>query len=660
MKTEILSKAANQARGLAIDAIQKAGIGHLGLPLGCADIGAVLFGQALRYNPEQPRWINRDRFVLSAGHGSMFIYGWLHLAGYDLPMEEIKNFRQLHSTTPGHPEFGETEGVESTTGPLGQGVGNAVGMAASIKASAAHYNTTEHEIIDAKVVCLAGDGCLQEGVSMEACAFAGHNKLNNLILIFDSNEVTLDAQAEETQSEDVAARFRAIGFDVQEVDGHNMEEFLLSFKSARSTSSDKPQFIIVRTIIGKGISEVEGTWKAHGEGGAKFAEAARKSLGLPEESFYVSDDVKEFFASHKKSRIADYQEWEKTFKAWQQANPEKAKLLEEAKEDRRPDAATILSWIPEFEAGKKAATRASGGDVLQPISKNMPRLNTGSADLFGSTKNYIKEGGDFKPDNWTGKNIRYGIREHAMGAIANGFAYDGMWIASGATFLTFSDYMRPSIRLAALSHLPVFHIFTHDSVGVGEDGPTHQPVETTSSLRLIPGLDVIRPGDDEETAGAFAAAISRRDGPTALILSRQNLPGLTEIPVKQRREGVLKGGYIARKENGSLKGIIIATGSELHLALAAADELGTDYRVVSMPSCEIFDRQSDEYKASVLPAECENRVAVEAGVTGLWYRYVGLKGKVVGIDRFGLSAPGEVVLDHLGINKAAVIEAAKA
>ena len=660
MNTEVLTQAANQARGLAIDAIHKAGIGHLGLPLGCAEIGAALFGEALSFNPSAPRWINRDRFVLSAGHGSMFLYAWLHLSGYDLSMEDIRQFRQLHSKTPGHPEFRETDGVEATTGPLGQGVGNAVGMATSLKIAEETYNTAEHEIINSRVVCLAGDGCLQEGVAMEASAFAGHNKLDNLILIYDSNDVTLDAQAEETQSEDTAARYEAIGFEVATIDGHDIQKFLSTFGQLRASKNGKPKLLIVKTVVGKGIQEVEGTWKAHGEGGAKFAESARKSLGLPEESFFVSDTVRSAFKERKSALEAAYAEWQKTFQAWQGANPELAKQLKEAKVDQRPDAETVLSWIPEFEKGKKMATRAAAGEVLQPVAAQLPRMNTGSADLFGSTKNYIKDAGEFTPENLTGRNIRYGIREHAMGAITNGFAYDGLWIASGATFLTFSDYMRPSVRLAALSKLPVFHFFTHDSVGVGEDGPTHQPVETTSALRLIPDLDVIRPADGEETAAAVALAISRTDGPTALILSRQNLPDLSVASAADRRNGTLKGGYVLRAEKAELKGIVIATGSEVHIALEAAEKLGDGYRVVSLPCFEIFDRQPQDYRESVLPSSCSRRVGIEAGVSGLWFRYVGSAGKVVGIDRFGLSAPGDLVLKHLGMHADQVIETMQA
>jgi transketolase len=659
MDKQILQNAADQARGLAIDAVHQAGIGHLGLPLGCAEIGATLFSESLSFNPDQPRWINRDRFVLSAGHGSMFLYAWLHLSGYDLPMEEIRNFRQLHSKTPGHPEFGETDGVECTTGPLGQGVGNAVGIAVSQKLSAHKFNTEKHRIIDSHVVCLAGDGCFQEGVAMEASAFAGHFGLDNLILIYDSNDVTLDAQAEATQSEDTAARYTAMGFDVVTIDGHDVDAVAKALADAKAADNGKPKLIIARTLVGKGIKEVAGTWKAHGEGGAKFADSARKSLGLPEETFHVSDEVRAYFSERKSEKAAVYAEWRKVYADWKSANPELAQLLEDAQAGKRPSAGDCLAMIPESAPDTKAATRATGGKVLQPLARNLPLLTTGSADLFGSTKNYLEEVGDFSRDNHAGRNFRYGIREHAMGAIANGIAYDGIWITSGATFLTFSDYMRGSLRLAGLAKLPVFHIFTHDSVGVGEDGPTHQPVETTSSLRLIPNFNVIRPADAEETAAAFAMAVARTDGPTALILTRQNVPNLDSIPVETRRLGTLKGGYIARKESGDLKAILIATGSELQLAMKAADQLGDGIRVVSLPCFEVFDRQEVAYREEVLPSACRARVAVEAGVGGLLHKYTGLDGKVVSIDRFGLSAPGETVMRELGIHVDAVVAAVK-
>jgi transketolase len=659
MEIDLLKKAADEARGLAIDAIHKAGIGHLGLPLGCAEIGASLFSEALSFDPDTPRWINRDRFILSAGHGSMFLYAWLHLAGYDLPMEEISNFRQLHSKTPGHPEFGETDGVECTTGPLGQGVGNAVGIAVSQLMSAQRYNRDGHRIFDNHVVCLAGDGCLQEGVAMEASAFAGHFGLDNLILIYDSNDVTLDAQAEVTQSEDTAKRYEAMGFDVVTLDGHDIAGVAEAIAHAKGNDNGRPKLIIAKTLIGKGIEEVAGTWKAHGEGGAKFADKARQGLGLPAEPFYVSEDVRAHFATRKAARKAAHAAWQGHYSAWAVAHPELARELEEAVAGNRPTAEDLLKQIPPFAADANLATRAAGGKVLQPLAATLPLLTTGSADLFGSTKNYLEGAGEFSRTDRSGRNFRYGIREHAMGAICNGIAYDGIWITSGATFLTFADYMRPSLRLAALAKLPVFHIFTHDSVGVGEDGPTHQPVETTSSLRLIPGMQVVRPADPEETAAAFAMAIARTDGPVSLILSRQNLPNLNEIPVEARRSGTLRGGYIARRESGELSCILLATGSEVQHALEAATVLGAGTRVVSLPSFEVFEQQDAAYRESVLPAACHTRVAIEAGVSGLWHKYTGLDGKIVSIDRFGLSAPGDTVMEVLGMTAQQVVEAAQ-
>ncbi len=657
-KDAILSQAATQARGLAIDAIHACSSGHLGLPLGCAEIGAVLFGNGgLRYNPAAPKWLNRDRFVLSGGHGSMFIYSWLHLSGYELSLEEVKNFRVLGSETPGHPEFGDTVGVEATTGPLGQGIGNAVGYALSGKRAAAKFNTAEHTIFDHHVFALNGDGCLQEGVAKEAIAFAGHNQLDNLILIYDSNDVTLDAMADRTQSEDAESYFISQGWDAITIDGHNLTAITEAVAHAKSNDNGKPKVIIAKTTIGKGIPEVEGTAAGHGEGGAKFAEAARKGLGLPEETFFVSDEVREFFKEHADNSAAAHSEWVATYDAWKAANAELAAELEAGVADEVP--ADLVNRIPEFDAGTGGATRATGGTVIQSVAKEVPHFITGSADLYGSTKNYIKDGGDFGADNYAGRNIWFGIREHAMGAICNGIAYDGIFRTSGATFLVFADYLRPSIRLASLAKLPVTYIFTHDSVGVGEDGPTHQPVETVSGLRVIPNLDVIRPSDAEETAGAYAAALERKDGPTALIFTRQNVPANDSVSAADRREGTLKGGYIAKKESGELKLIIMATGSEVQHALGAAEQIGEGVRVVSLPCFERFDRQSADYIESVLPSSCTARVAVEAGVSNTWGKYVGLAGKTVCIDRFGISAPGGQVMEQLGMTAENVAAVAK-
>ena len=657
LNTEILARAALAARGLTMDAVQAANSGHLGLPLGDAEIGAVLFGYALRYYPDDPRWINRDRFALSGGHGSMFLYGWLHLAGYAVSLDDIRNFRQLHSKTPGHLEFGETPGVEATTGPLGQGVGNAVGMAVSAKMAEARFNTADHAIFDHKIVCLAGDGCLQEGVAAEAAAFAGHYKLDNLILIYDSNLVTLDAMAAMSQSENTAQRFQAYGYDVYEVDGHNMEEFLAVFEKAKAAKSGRPQFIVAHTLVGKGIPEVAGTNKAHGEAGVKFVDADRKALGLPDEKFYVSKEVQAYFADHRVQLKKVYDAWQDTFSSWQEANPELAKLLDDGLEHRIP--ADLLNQIPVFERDAKIATRKAGSEVLQPLAKALPLLIGGSADLYGSTFNYIKSDKDFNADNQSGRNIRFGIREHGMCAILNGIAYYGLFRPSGATFLVFADYCRASIRLAALAKLPVVYIFTHDSVGVGEDGPTHEPIETVSALRLLPNLDVIRPADPEEAAGAFVAALERTDGPTLLALSRQTLPNFSDVPVEVRRNGALKGAYILHREAGPLEVIIIATGSEVQHAVAAAKQLGRGIRVVSAPGLERFDRQDASYREEVLPSACRKRVSIEPGVTEFWYKYVGPDGKPIGVDRFGLSAPGGAVMKELGITADHVIETVK-
>lgn len=653
-----LSRAATEARGLAMDAVHACSSGHLGLPLGCAEIGAVLFGHAMQYQTTEPRWLNRDRFVLSAGHGSMFLYGWLHLAGYpQMTIDQVAAFRKLGSCTPGHPESFETEGVECTTGPLGQGVANAVGLAISQKMAAAKFNTADSAIFDNHIYCLAGDGCMQEGVAMEAIAFAGHNKLDNLILIYDSNDVTLDAMACATQSEDAGKRFEAIGWGVQTINGHDMPAILEAIETAKAATG-KPQIIIAKTEIGRGIPEVAGTSKAHGEGGAKFIEASRKAIGLPEhEHFFVSEETKAYFTAHRAKLAAKHAAWVAQFEAWKAANSALAAALDDAISHRVP--ADLINKIPVFPSDAKIATRKAGSDVLQAVAAAVPAFISGSADLHGSTLNYIANGGDFGPETGAGRNLKFGIREHAMAAMMNGIAYDGLFRASGATFLVFADYARPSIRIAALSHLPVVYIFTHDSVGVGEDGPTHQPVETVSGLRVIPNLDVIRPGDPEETAGAFAAAVSRNDGPTLLALSRQVLPNQNDIPVETRREGAVKGAYVAVKETGDLSAILLATGSELQHVIVAAKQLGAGIRVVSMPCMERFERQSAEYKESVLPASCRRRVAIEAGVDSLWFRYVGLDGKVVAINRFGISAPGNIVMEKLGITAQAVVDAVK-
>merc|ERR1719359_124628 len=607
-----LATAANEARGLAMDSIAAAKSGHLGLPLGAAEIGAVLWGQSMSYNPEDPLWPNRDRFVLSAGHGSMFLYSWLHMAGYDIPMDEVANFRQWHSATPGHPEFPNSEhttpGIEATTGPLGAGISNAVGLAASEKMAAANFNTEEHTLFDHHVYALCGDGCLQEGVSAEAMSFAAHEKLDNLILFFDSNDVTLDKMAEFTQSEDHAQRFDAYGWDVITLtDGHDLKAINAAVEEAKSNNNGKPTAILCKTIIGKGIDEVAGTNAAHGEAGVEFVDGAREALGLPAEKWHVSDDTYSFMQDKVAENKKVYDEWQTTYKAWAKANADKATILENALAKKRMSADDILKLIPEKETDE--ATRASGSSIINQISDALPTYVSGSADLHGSNKNYIKGAGDFGSGfgkSYSGKNFYYGIREHGMGGIMNGIAYGGIFTPSGATFLVFADYMRATMRIASLAELPVSYILTHDSIGVGEDGPTHQPVETVSGLRVFPNMDVMRPCDYDETAAAYTHSIVKTTGPTSLILTRQNVPQI-DCPADVKRQGTLKGGYVVKKETAALDTIILAAGSEVQFAVGAAEALGPGTRVVSMPCMSLFDKQDAAYKAEVLPASCTRR-----------------------------------------------------
>jgi transketolase len=470
--------------------------------------------------------------------------------------------------------------------------------------------------------------------------------------------------ADFTQSVDHAKLFEALGWNVIGIDGHDLKQVDDSIVQAKGMKNGKPTVIIAKTVIGMGVPEIEGTNAAHGEAGVAYQDSARKSLGLPEEKFHVSEETRKFFESHKSELKANYDAWNEKLNAWKAANPELAKDLETASTKTTPSIEELSAGIPEYDSSKNVATRQSGSDVLQFIAKMVPQYVSGSADLHGSNKNYINGGENFgnpaiEGKSFAGRNFYFGIREHAMGTMINGMAYYGLNIPSGATFLVFADYMRAAIRVAALSELPTSYILTHDSVGVGEDGPTHQPVEATSGLRIIPNLDVIRPADPEEVAGAFIASVDRKNGPTALILSRQNVRTLNEVPVADRRMGVLKGGYVALKETGDLEMILLSSGSEMQWAMDAAKELGGGVRVVSMPCFERFDRQDDAYKNEVLPASCTKRIAIEAGVTSLWYKYVGLDGHVVGTDKFGFSAPGDIVLDSFGMNTQKVVEVAK-
>jgi len=500
---------------------------------------------------------------------------------------------------------------------------------------------------------LCGDGCLQEGIANEAVAFAGHEKLDNLILMYDSNGVTLDKMAEHTQSEDVQLRFEAQGWEVLTVDGHDMDAVTKAYRYAKDSDNGKPTLIVCKTIIGKGIDEIAGTCAAHGEAGVQYQDSAREALGLPEDKWHVSDDTYKFFDQRKADLKSAYDSWGATFDAWKSANPALAASFQDAVDGKTPD---LMSMMPTYKAGDQIATRNAGADCIQPIGKSMPFYNSGSADLHGSNKNYIKEVGDFSKSNYAGRNFYYGIREHAMGAILNGMSFYGLFRVSGSTFLVFSDYMRSSVRVAALSHIPVNYIWTHDSIGVGEDGPTHQPVETVQSLRNIPNLDVMRPGDADETAAAYVHSIERKTGPTALILSRQNLP-VQDVDATYKREGTLKGGYTLIKEEGELKRILIAAGSEVAIAVDAAKELGAGTRVVSMPCVELFERQSAEYREEVLPKAMKSATtACEAGVTSSWYKFAD---KVLGVDDFGLSAPGDEVYEAKGITPSGLAALAK-
>jgi transketolase len=665
---ENLAAAAKIGRGLAMDAVAAAGSGHLGLPLGCAEIGAALFGHLLRLNPEDPRWINRDRFILSAGHGSMFLYTWLYMSGFRVG--DLRRFR-AEGGLPGHPEFGVTPGVECTTGPLGQGVANGVGFAVSQRMQLGRIPGAG-DILDYRVICLCSDGDLQEGISHEACSLAGHWGLSNLILIYDSNGVTLDAPLAETQSEDIRGRFEAYGFFVQEVDGHDVARFIAAY--GRATRSSKPSLIIAKTVIGRGLTGIEGTSAAHGEAGIKWIGEAKRKLGLPERPFFVSGDVERFFTNRRCQWREDYCRWMVRFDTWKGRNGGEAWALffgdrgskngamaghifednggnfDGEKQQREGMLPAEDALIGEDFLGKigKISMREVGGKILNRVAQQNPKIITGSADLFSSNKNYLLDTGDFGPKHWGGRNIAFGVREHAMGAILNGIAYDGIFRPSGATFLVFFDYLRPAIRLAAMAKLPVVYIFTHDSVAVGCDGPTHQPVEMLAALRSVPNLDVLRPADSEECIGAYGAAFSRKDGPTALILSRQDLSALSEDV--DRRRGISFGAYIVGDASENMRLIVLATGSEVALVLEAARDFSAAVRVVSMPSMEIFERQSAEYKEKILPLTCPLRLAVEAGSAMPWYRYVGPQGRIVAVDDFGFSAPGERVLERFGFS----------
>jgi transketolase len=642
----------NTLRFLSVDAVQKANSGHPGLPLGAAAMAYVLWTRFLKHHPANPRWPDRDRFVLSAGHGSMLLYSLLHLTGYALPLGQIEQFRQWESITPGHPERGVTPGVEVTTGPLGQGFGNAVGMAMAEAHLAARYNRPGFSIIDHYTYALVSDGDLMEGVASEAASLAGHLRLGKLICLYDNNHVTLSAGTSITFTEDRARRFDAYGWHTQSVeDGNDLAAIERALRAARDEAA-RPSLILVRTHLGYGSPRKQDTFEAHGSPlGAEEVRATKENLGWPlQPPFYIPGQALEHFRLAVERGARAEAEWNARFAAYTKAFPEPARELQQALRAELP-----AGWnadMPVFAADAKGmATRVAGGKVMNAIAHRLPALIGGSADLDPSTYTALPGMGDFEPTRYGGRNLHFGVREHGMGAILNGLAAHGGSIPFGATFLVFSDYMRPSIRLAALMGLQVIYVFTHDSIALGEDGSTHQPVEHLAALRAIPRLVVIRPADANETAVAWRVALETRDRPVALVLSRQNLPTLDRAALAPA-EGLSRGAYVlADAAYGEPNVILIASGSEVALIVAARQKLlekRIQARIVSMPSWKLFDVQPQEYRDSVLPPRMTARLAVEAGTSQGWHRYTGERGDVLAVDRFGASAPGEVLMREYG------------
>lgn len=649
---------ANTIRGLSVDGVAAANSGHPGMPLGMADVCAVLWSEHMNFNPKNPKWLNRDRFILSAGHGSMLIYSLLHLYGYDLSMDDLKAFRQWGSKTPGHPENFVTAGVETTTGPLGQGVANAVGFALAEASLAARYNREGSEIIDHYTYVVAGDGCLQEGISHEACSFAGHNKLGKLVMLYDSNNITIDGPTHISFTEDTRKRFEAYGWQVLEIDGHDYDQINTAIAEAKKEKS-KPSIIICKTIIGFGSPNRAGTSKAHGEPfPAEEIELMKEKLGLPKDkSFFVPDEISDLRAKTQEKGENLENKWNELWENYKNKNQEAAKELENS---IKGEISKEALDIPQFGSEKAIATRSASGTVLNHIAKYIPQLMGGSADLTPSNNTLPAGEESFSPENPKGRYIRYGVREHGMAAIMNGMALHSGVLPYSGTFFVFSDYMRPAMRMSALMEQQVVYVLTHDSIGLGEDGPTHQPEAHLWAYRMIPNMTVIRPMDANETAEAWKSALKNKKGPTCLVLTRQNLPVYDRAGLGwAKSEEAQKGGYVLC-EDKDFEAIIIATGSEVELAVEAKTKLneqGVKVRIVSMPSTNIFDEQPQKYKESVLPKNILKRVAVEAGVTLGWYKYVGLEGRVIGLDRFGASAPYKTLYKEFGITTDAIVEA---
>ena len=663
MTKQIDQLAINTIRTLSIDAIEKANSGHPGLPMGAAPMAYTLWTKHMHHNPSNPQWFNRDRFVLSAGHGSMLLYSLLHLGGYGLPMDEIKNFRQWNSKTPGHPEYGHTVGVEATTGPLGQGIGMAVGMAMAEQHLAATYNQPSFDVVDHYTYALCGDGDLMEGVAAEAISLAGHLQLNKLIVLYDSNDISLDGELDMSFSENIRKRFESYGWNYIRVeDGNNIDNVSTAIEEAKGNVGG-PTMIEVKTVIGYGSPNRSGKSDAHGmplgEDEMKLTKEYYK--WTLEEDFHVPEGVYETFQeAAEKLGVQKEQEWNELFEKYETTHADLAKQLKDAIERKLPEG--FEQSLPTYEAGSSHATRSASGDAINAIAKQLPSFFGGSADLAGSNKTTIKGAGDFLATDYSGRNIWFGVREFAMGTALNGMTLHGGLHVFGGTFFVFSDYVRPAIRLSSLMGIPVTYVFTHDSVAVGEDGPTHEPVEHLAALRAMPGLSVIRPADANETAAAWNIAVSSKNSPTALVLSRQNLTVLPKS-AELAMEGVKKGAYIiSPASKNQADAILIATGSEVNLAVSAQSKLlaeGIDVAVVSMPSWDLFEKQDDAYKQSVLPKDVKKRLGIEMGVSLGWHKYVGDEGAIIAIDTFGASAPGDTVIKEFGFTEDNVLATVK-
>lgn len=663
MSLELDTLCINTIRMLSADAVEKARSGHPGMPMGAAPMAYLLWTRFMRYNPEDPAWADRDRFVLSAGHGSMLLYSLLHLTGYDLTLGDLKQFRQWESRTPGHPEYGQTPGVETTTGPLGQGFANAVGMAMAERYLASHFNRPGFDIVDHHTYAIVSDGDLMEGVSHEAASLAGHLGLGKLVFLYDDNHISIEGSTDITFTENRAARFRAYGWHVQEVtDGNDLDALEEALRAARSETA-RPSLIAVRTHIGFGSPGKQDTPGAHGEPlGAEELARTKACLGWPAEPpFHVPEEALKHFREAGRQAASAQEAWESLFAEYSSAHPDLADEWRLWMSGGLPDG-----WeeaLPVFEADKKGpASRAASGTVLNALAGKFKNLFGGSADLAPSNKTLIKGEENFEGPAFTGRNIRFGVREHGMGGILNGMALHGGIRPYGGTFLIFSDYMRPSIRLASLMRLRVIYVFTHDSIGLGEDGPTHQPIEQLAALRAIPGMTVIRPADANETREAWRAAVRMTEGPVALALTRQGLPTLDRAALAPA-EMLSRGAYtLWQSPEGKPEIILIGTGSELHIVLDAAAKLsdeGRRVRVVSMPSWELFEQQPAAYRNEVLPEDITRRIAVEAGSPMGWHRYVGADGVVVGIERFGASAPYQILYEKFGLTADTVLEKAR-